>query len=118
LLGQARLLERAPRPGASAQRKTEDVLLAIDAVLRRLGSRDARAVSPRLGDVAEEAAEAAKFARETEKRKIGIERLDAAIAALDRGAARLRQLGMLGRDLGSVANADLGRVRRARLAED
>ena len=118
LLGQARLLERAPRPGATAQRKTEDVLLAVDAVLRRLGSRDSRAVAIRLGDVAEEAAEAAKFGRETEKRSSGIERLDAAIAALDRGSAQLLRLGMLGRDLGSVAHADLGRVRRARLADD
>jgi hypothetical protein len=118
LLGQVRLLEQKPRTGASPVRKTEDVLLAIDAALRSLAVRDAQSVSVRLADVADEGAAAAKQARESEQRDGVVVRLDAAVLALSQGSQKLATLGMLGRDLGGVANADLGRVRRARAAED
>ena len=118
LLGQMRILTRAPRPGESVQRKTEEVVLGVDVALSTVATHDAQSVAKRLGDVAEEAAAGAEQARESEKRKLGLTRLDSAIAALDEGAERLGTLGALGRDLGSVTLADLGRVKRARKSED
>lgn len=118
LLGQLRVLERPLRPGESRVRRTEEVVLAVDVALRGLGRRDAESVAKRLADVAEEVASGAKQARETERRDAGVRRVDAAIAALDGGAKRLIVLDVLGRDLGSVAQADLARIRRARAKDD
>jgi hypothetical protein len=117
LLGQARLLAKGPAAGAST-RRSEEIVLAVDAVLRQLALRDARATSKRLGDVAEEVADGARQARETEQRELGLARADAAIDAVQRGATHLAELGVLGADLGSVALADLGRIRRARGLSD
>jgi hypothetical protein len=47
-----------------------------------------------------------------------VRRLDGALTALADGAGKLIVLGPLGRDLGSVAQADIGRIRRARAADD
>jgi hypothetical protein len=118
LLGQLRVLERRPRPAESSLRKTEEVVLAVDVAMRGLGQRDAQAVSKRLADVADEVADGAKQARASEDRKAGLARLDAALGALSEGAEQLLVLGVLGRDLGSVAQADLGRIRRARRSDD
>lgn len=112
LLGQLRVLGAAS--GSAAVAKSEDVLLALDAVLRQMAVRDARATAKRLGDVAEEIADGAKQARETEQREQGLSRVDAAIGAVERGSRFLAELGTLGADLGSVAEGQLGRIRRAR----
>jgi len=112
--GQARVLERALPTPASAMRRTEDVLLAIDAALRGLGNRDAATVAKRLGDAAEEAAEGAKQALESEKRQTGLARLNQALAVLGLGAGHLVTLGPLGRDVGSVAEGEIRRITRAR----
>jgi hypothetical protein len=118
LLGQMRVLERPLRVGESRIRRTEDVLLAVDVAVRALGARDAQTVSKRLADVVEEIANGAKQARDTENRPAGVERLDAALVAAEKGVPELSVLGPLGHDLGSVAVADLGRVKRARKADD
>ncbi|MCC6901757.1 MAG: DUF4175 domain-containing protein [Polyangiaceae bacterium] len=118
VLGQLRVLERAPRPGESRLRRTEDVVLSLDSVLRALSTRDAQSVAKRLADVVDEVANGAKQARETEQKAVGLARLDTALGASSDGAERLLVLGPLGRDLGSVARADLGRVKRARAADD
>jgi hypothetical protein len=112
--GQARVLERALPTPASSMRRTEDVLLAVDAALRGLGNRDAEAVSKHLGDAAEEVADGAKQALETERRDVGLRRLKQALGVLDAGAAHLVVLGPLGRDVGSVAQGEIRRVKRAR----
>jgi hypothetical protein len=117
LSGQVRVLVKLPRQGASLTRQSEDVLLAVDAALRSLAVRDARGVAQRLADVADEAADSARRARESEAETAALSRLDAAIGALDRGASELSKLGILGRDVGGVARADIGRVRRARGAD-
>ena len=111
--GQARVLERALPTPASAMRRTEDVLLAVDAALRGLGNRDAAAVSKRLGDAAEEAAEGAKQALESERRQAGLGRLNQALGVLGPGARNLLTLGPLGRDVGSVAEGEIRRITRA-----
>ena len=112
--GQARVLERALPTPASVMRRTEDVLLAVDAALRGLGNRDAVTVSKRLGDAAEEAAEGAKLALESERRSAGLRRLDQALAVLDPGAEHLVVLGPLGHDVGSVAQGEIRRIKRAK----
>ena len=112
--GQARVLERPLPTPASAMRRTEDVLLAIDAALRALGNRDAATVSKRLGDAAEEAAEGAKQALESERRQAGLTRFSQALAVLGPGARHLVTLGPLGRDVGSVAEGEIRRILRAR----
>jgi hypothetical protein len=112
--GQARVLERALPTPASSMRRTEDVLLAVDAALRGLGNRDAATVAKRLGDAAEEAADGAKQALETERRKAGLARLSQALGVLDVGASHLVVLGPLGRDVGSVAQGEIRRIYRAK----
>jgi hypothetical protein len=112
--GQARVLERALPTPASAMHRTEDVLLAVDAALRGLGNRDAESVAKHLGDAAEEVADGAKQALETERREAGQRRIAEALAVLDTGADHLIVLGPLGRDVGSVAHGEIRRIRRAR----
>ena len=112
--GQARVLERALPTPASSMRRTEDVLLAVDAALRGLGGRDAPTVAKQLGDAAEELAEGAKQALESEQRQTGLKRIEQALAVLDPGAAHLVVLGVLGRDVGSVAQGEIRRIRRAK----
>ncbi|MET0791890.1 MAG: DUF4175 domain-containing protein [Polyangiaceae bacterium] len=111
--GQARVLERALPTPASSMRRTEDVLLAVDAALRALGNRDAATVAKRLGDAAEEAADGAKQALESERRQAGLNRLNQALSVLGVGAGHLLVLGSLGRDVGSVAQGEIRRIRRA-----
>ncbi|HEY0469266.1 MAG TPA: DUF4175 domain-containing protein, partial [Polyangiaceae bacterium] len=111
--GQARVLSRALPTPASAMRRTEDVLLAVDAALRGLGNRDAATVAKRLGDAAEEAAEGAKLALESERRQAGLNRLHQALGVLGPGARNLVTLGPLGRDVGSVAEGEIRRITRA-----
>lgn len=110
-LGQARVLEAR---GADGRRRAEDALLALDAGMRALSTRDAADVAKRLGDAAEEAADGAKQALGGEKRRQGEARLEAALAALDAGSKHLLTLGALGADVGSVALGEIRRIRRAR----
>lgn len=118
LVGQLRVLERAPRPGESSQRKTEEVVLAVDVALRGLATRDAQSVAKRMGDVAEEVADGAKQARESENRAHGMRRVDTALSALDAATRQLIVLGTLGRDLGTVAQGELLRIRRSRKKDE
>jgi hypothetical protein len=118
LRGQAEQFARSPRPGESTVRKTEDVTLAVDAVLTSLAAYDAGVVSKRLADAAEQAAQGARQARDTEQEKRGRARLDAAITALTQGTRSLLELGKRGRDIGGVAVADRHRIERARAAGD
>ncbi len=112
LLGQVRRLEK-PAPGVTPKAAVEGVVLAVDAAVRSLGTRDAESVAKRLGDVAEEAAEGFKEARETERRQRGSARAVTALGVLDEGAKNLGVLDELGADLGSVTLGELRRIRRA-----
>src|SRR5690606_18311126 len=92
--------------------------LGLDQALESLAFREAQSVSKQLANVADEGAFGAHAAQEEKGRAEAVERLDIAIGVLDSGAKELRQLGALGADLGSVALADLDRVRRSRSQED
>jgi hypothetical protein len=116
--GQARVLERALPTPASSMRRTEDVLLALDAALRGLGNRDAAVVAKRLGDAAEEAADGAKQALSSERQQLGVRRLDQSLDLLCAGAEHLVVLGPLGRDVGSVAQAEIRRIQRGKEARN
>jgi hypothetical protein len=118
LTGQVRVLSQSPPPGASATRRTEDVLLAVDVVVERLAIRDARSVALRLADVADEVASGARAARETEKAGARLTRFRAALDALRAGTSQLLVLGSLGRDLGHVAEGDIDRIERAQAHDD
>jgi len=115
--GQARALTQIA-PGTSTVRAAEEVALALDVALGRLALRDARDVSARLAEVAEEAAAGARLASQTEQYAAGLDRFDAAVTALGAGVAELVRLGALGRDLGGVAEGSLDRMGRARGADD
>jgi hypothetical protein len=112
LVGQARRLET--KDAAKPPEETiGDVALAVDAALRSLAKRDAEGVAKRLGDVAEEAANAFADARVTERARASNERSAAALKVLDAGQGNLAVLGALGADLGSVTRGELARIRRA-----
>jgi hypothetical protein len=113
VLGQARLLD-AQR--AEPRRRIEDALLALDAGLMALAQRDATSVAKRLGDLAEEVADAARATFASEQRAVAHKRYDTALSALDRGVGNLVVLGSLGADVGSVAQGEIRRIRRAEAA--
>jgi hypothetical protein len=113
-LGRLRVLASRKGPPASQLPALGELILAVDAALQSLSSRDAQRVAKLLADVAEEAMVGAAQARAAEGGQMGIERLDRALFALRAGAEQLTTIGSLGNDLGSVAGADLGRVQRAR----
>lgn len=117
-LGQVRSLQSAQVDSRQLSARMEEVLLGIDAALGSLGARDTETVAKRLGDVAEEVATGARLARESEKNAGARERLDLALAAVGQGAEELVALGALGRDVGSVAQSEVRRIRRAREAND
>ena len=103
--------------GTGAQRATpEHVLLAVDVLLGRLSTEEARRVAPRLGDVVEELAVRIRLLRDAPEQDP--EGVTTVLRFADAGAEALGRLGMLGADLGSVAEADLGRVRRSIEARD
>lgn len=117
--GQLQKLQQAHERRRSQLEVTEEVLLALDSALQTLANGDAREVAKQLGDVAEEAAFGARLAQERAERAAdGRERLALAVRVLATGAEQLLTMGVLGADLGSVAQADLGRVRRSVERED
>jgi hypothetical protein len=116
--GQFQRLERAVKQKKDVRATLETVVLGLSAALDSLANSDSRTVSKQLGDVAEEMAFAARQAQQAEGRQDAVFRLDLAISVLRKGAGDLRQLGILGADIGSVAMADLGRVQRSRERDD
>jgi hypothetical protein len=104
----------SPKAFEDLVKTNEQVVLAIDAAIQRLGAEDARKVSKALADVAKEAAEAARAAREPEGAQRGMHRLAAALKVLEGGGKELQKLGSLGADLGDIAVGGVGRIARER----
>jgi hypothetical protein len=113
LLGQARRLEERPRAKTTPAQRIEEVVLAVDAAMRSLATSDAQTVAKRLGDAAEEAADAFVVAQNPEKVGRGTARAALALGVLDVGAENLGVLEGLGVDLSSVTRGELRRIRRA-----
>jgi hypothetical protein len=109
---------RAPSTAthAASVNATERFTLVIDAVVRGLGTRDARSSAKELADVADDLALGAGQVQTdaADTRSQGTVRMDAATEVLSAGGAVMRRLGSLGRDLGEIVGADLARVNRAR----
>jgi hypothetical protein len=117
-LAQARAPSAATR--SAVVKGTERLVLVVDAIVRGLGLRDARAAAKELSEVAEDlAAGAGEGQGDDEASHVrAATRMDAATGVLSGGAVQLARLGALGRDLGEIVDADLLRVRRARDEKD
>lgn len=113
---------RAPSDASHAGvvRATERFVLVADAIVRGLSVRDARTTAKPLADVAEDLAlgESQAQSDALDIRSRGTARADAASEVLASGGSMLLRLGQLGRDLGEIVQADLGRVARARTGAD
>lgn len=125
---------RAPSLAAHAGvvRATERFVLVVDAVARGLGLRDARDSAQELADVADDLALGASQVRlagpppaaarasggAADPRSRGVLRMDASTSVLAGGAQGMKRLGVLGRDIGEIVDADLARVKRARDGAD
>lgn len=108
--------QRSPstRARANVVKASERTVLVVDAVIQGLGVRDTRDVAGELAEVAEELAAAAAVASGGAERQRSDQRMDAAAVVLEGGGRSMRRLGALGRDIGGIVEADLGRIARAR----
>jgi hypothetical protein len=105
-------------------RATERFALVVDAAIRGLGERDTRASARDLADVADDLVlglgqmrnEGAALGQSAHPR--GEARASAATGVLAAGGKVMLRLGVLGRDIGEIVDADLARVARARSAND
>ncbi len=102
-------LEALTRKGAERS-SSEAVLLAVDALIGDISEREAKQLSQDLGAAVEEIAVQAREIRHDSQNIIegGLEDL---VDGAEQGAAQLREVGVLGLDLGSVAQGDLARIR-------
>lgn len=123
IAGQLRRLDQSlagfeKEPGAvkygGLRTTTEEVVLAVDAAIRSLGTEDAKRVSKRLADVADEAALAAHAASSLAELERGRARLAAALDVLDGGGKQLAVLSDLGADLGDIVRGGRSRIARER----
>jgi hypothetical protein len=120
----AALDQEAKTPTAAAHARvveaSERSVLVADAVVRGLGQRDATEAARLLSDVADDLAtglsQLQKDDADTQTR--GAARSDAATTVLGEGAAQMLSMGDLGRDIGEIVVADVGRVKRARGDDD
>jgi hypothetical protein len=102
---------------AAAVKATERFVLVVDAVVRGLGVHDSRDAARQLADVADDLAlGASQMQNEADRdaRSRGTVRMDAATVVLAGGGRVMKRLGVLGRDLGEIVEADLLRVKRGR----
>jgi len=111
------------RTQADVVKTTEHFALVVDAVVRGLGLRDSRDSALQLADVADDLALGAgqdqRADRSSENRpERGQQLMDAATTVLAGGAFEMKRLGILGRDLGEIVDADLLRVQRSREGAD
>lgn len=91
---------------AEGKRKAESTLLAADVLMSELSRHDAKTVAEDLAAAVEEIA-ARMRGQDVSREELGI-----LLEAAFEGAALLGEIGELGLDLGSVARADLERVRQ------
>lgn len=88
----------------------ESAVLAVDVLLSELSTKDAERVAQDLAGALEEVKTMAQRSLDREKNQSS-ETLQDLSELLEGGARNLSELGVLGADLGSVAVADLGRMR-------
>ncbi|MFO0680180.1 MAG: DUF4175 domain-containing protein [Polyangiaceae bacterium] len=121
LMGQVRKLRESMAAESKAISKTthdavvkanEKFVLVTDGVLRGLGQKDARTAARQLADVADDLALGASQMQRPAEKDRGGSRVGAARIVLVGGGKALRRLGSLGRDLGEIVDAGLGRVDR------
>ncbi len=100
--------------GRRGDRRAEpaSVLLAVDALIHGLGQREASQLAKDLGQSVEEIAVQARQLH-FDPTSLSIDGLLDLLSGNQAGAKQLREVGVLGLDLGSVAIADLGRIERS-----
>jgi hypothetical protein len=114
----------SPATLAALVKQNERFVLVVDATVRGLGSKDARAAAKRLVDVAEDLATELGMLDSIESKKAPtavprrVAHADAAVGILTGSATTLRRMGSLGTDLGGAIDAALLRVGRARRGSD
>lgn len=109
-------LEALSRKGVERS-TSESVLLAADALLQTVGDREAADLARDLGAAVEEIAVQARQLRfETEG--VHLQGLDDLMTGAKEGAVQLREVGILGLDLGSVAIGDLTRIARTLVTKE
>lgn len=90
----------------------ESAVLAVDVLLSELSAKDAERLASDLALALDEVKALAQKSSDTEKNR-GPEVIAELRELLAAGAKNLSELGVLGADLGSVAEADLGRLKRS-----
>jgi hypothetical protein len=103
-------VEALTRKGAERS-SSEAVVLAADTLIEDIGNREAKELAEDLGGAVEEIAVQAREIRHNPDgiKETGLQ--DLALGA-ELGAAELRDVGILGLDLGAVAAGDLARIKR------
>jgi hypothetical protein len=104
-------LEALTRKG-SERSSSEAVVLAADTLIEDIGNREAKALAENLGAAVEEIAVQAREIRHNPE-GIQVTGLNDLVLGVTLGAQQLREVGLLGLDLGAVAEGDLGRIRRS-----
>lgn len=104
-------LEALTRKGAERS-SSEAVVLAADTLIEDIGNREARELSENLGSAVEEIAVQSREIRHNPE-GIQVGGLNDLVDAAALGARQLREVGLLGLDLGSVAEGDLARIQRS-----
>jgi hypothetical protein len=111
---------KAPSTGTLAAyvRAHERLTLVIDAAVQGQGLKDAKDVSKRLADVADDLVLASLSAQAPSGRTLAEGRMDVDQGVLSAGGSALGTLGGLGHDLGELTTAYVRRVARARGANN
>lgn len=109
---------KSPSAGTLAAyvRAHERLTLVIDAAVQGQGLKDAKEVSKRLADVADDLVLATVSAQAASARALAEGRMDVDQSVLQAGGTALGALGGLGHDLGELTTAYVRRVGRARSA--
>lgn len=115
-------VQRLPPEGAPAKQRRKGLgalLVGFDAAFAGLARTDAEELSVSLGNVAEEVRVWAERAGRAEgPRQESLANLERSLSLLAGGSQQLKLLGLLGADLGAVAEAGLGRIRAALSRQD
>lgn len=104
-------LEALTRVGAERS-SSEAVVLAADTLIEDIASREAKELSENLGSAVEEVAVQSRDIRYNPE-GIKVSGLNDLVLGAELGAQQLREVGLLGQDLGGVATGDLARIKRS-----
>jgi hypothetical protein len=91
-----------------------DILLFVDSAGETVGERGTETVARSLAEISDQLSEGARRLRLRELGRGELPEVEMATSILASGARQLQRLGRLGRDLGEITEASMGRIARAR----